>query len=265
MRASARSCVVRQRARAAPRPRARRRDADAPLAAPLRVVRRDERERARRRRAVVVGEPQREIDERRRQRLGDALDRRRLDAVRRRDVDLGDDAAPPRVAEPHLDDRALLRLVRHLVRERPRDRARGHERIDGGVPLTEPTVPGAMVGADEPAATGIPTPTSPRCSPRSRATWSSRTPSPPRPTASRRETVLELGTGTGETALRVLARHPGARWTGIDASEPMLARARERLPRRRPPRSRASRIRCPRGPFDLVVSVLAVHHLDARR
>ena len=46
----------------------------------------------------------------------------------------------------------------------------------------------------------------------------------------RPSTVLELGTGTGETALRVLAQHPGARWTGIDASEPMLARARERLP-----------------------------------
>ena len=43
-------------------------------------------------------------------------------------------------------------------------------------------------------------------------------------------TVLELGIGTGETATRVLAQHPGARWTGIDASEPMLARARERLP-----------------------------------
>ena len=42
--------------------------------------------------------------------------------------------------------------------------------------------------------------------------------------------VLELGTGTGETALRVLALHPEARWTGIDASEAMLARAWERLP-----------------------------------
>ena len=46
----------------------------------------------------------------------------------------------------------------------------------------------------------------------------------------RLETVLELGTGTGETALRVLARHPGVRWTGIDASDAMLGRARERLP-----------------------------------
>jgi tRNA (cmo5U34)-methyltransferase len=75
------------------------------------------------------------------------------------------------------------------------------------------------------------------------------------------ETVLELGTGTGETARRVLARHPGARWTGIDASEPMLAHAREtlaaadlRLARLEDP--------IPDGPFDLVVSALAVHHLD---
>jgi len=79
-------------------------------------------------------------------------------------------------------------------------------------------------------------------------------------------TVLELGTGTGETALRVLAQHPAARWTGIDASEPMLARARERLPHAD---MRLSRLEdpLPVGPFDLVVSVLAVHHLagDAKR
>ena len=76
------------------------------------------------------------------------------------------------------------------------------------------------------------------------------------------ETVLELGTGTGETALRVLARHPGARWTGIDASEPMLDRARERLPNAD---LRLGRLEepLPAEPFDLVVSALAVHHLDA--
>ena len=74
-------------------------------------------------------------------------------------------------------------------------------------------------------------------------------------------TVLELGTGTGETALRVLAQHPNARWTGIDASEAMLARARERLP---DADLRLARLEdpLPNGPFDLVVSVLAVHHLD---
>jgi tRNA (cmo5U34)-methyltransferase len=74
-------------------------------------------------------------------------------------------------------------------------------------------------------------------------------------------TVLELGTGTGETALRVLAQHPNAHWTGIDASEAMLARARERLP---DADLRLARLEdpLPSGPFDLVVSVLAVHHLD---
>jgi len=73
--------------------------------------------------------------------------------------------------------------------------------------------------------------------------------------------VLELGTGTGETALRVLARHPGARWTGIDASEAMLARAWERLPEAVLLLSRLEDP-LPAGPFDLVVSTLAVHHLD---
>jgi len=73
--------------------------------------------------------------------------------------------------------------------------------------------------------------------------------------------VLELGTGTGETALRVLARHPDARWVGIDASEAMLARARERLPDADLQLQRLED-ELPSGPFDLVVSALAVHHLD---
>ncbi len=75
-------------------------------------------------------------------------------------------------------------------------------------------------------------------------------------------TVLELGTGTGETALRVLALHPGAAWTGIDSSEAMLVRAHERLPAAD---LRLGRLEdpLPPGPFDLVVSALAVHHLDA--
>src|SRR5215470_5239950 len=73
--------------------------------------------------------------------------------------------------------------------------------------------------------------------------------------------VLELGTGTGETALRVLARHPEARWVGIDSSEAMLARARERLPDADLQLQRLED-ELPSGPFDLVVSALAVHHLD---
>jgi tRNA (cmo5U34)-methyltransferase len=74
--------------------------------------------------------------------------------------------------------------------------------------------------------------------------------------------VLELGTGTGETALRVLARNAGARWTGIDGSAAMIEHARTRLS---DADLRHQRLEdpLPPGPFDLVVSVLAVHHLDA--
>jgi tRNA (cmo5U34)-methyltransferase len=74
--------------------------------------------------------------------------------------------------------------------------------------------------------------------------------------------ILELGVGTGETARRVLARHPGAHLTGIDVSEEMLEEARRRLP---DADLRVARLEdpLPEGPFDLVVSTLAVHHLDA--
>ena len=79
--------------------------------------------------------------------------------------------------------------------------------------------------------------------------------------ASTGRNVLELGTGTGETALRVLARNPGARWTGIDSSDGMVEHARRRLPGAD---LRVQRLEdpLPEGPFDLVVSCLAVHHLD---
>ena len=74
--------------------------------------------------------------------------------------------------------------------------------------------------------------------------------------------ILELGTGTGETARRILERHPGAHLTGIDASPEMLEEARRHLPSGG---LRVSRLEdpLPEGPFDLVVSTLAVHHLDA--
>jgi tRNA (cmo5U34)-methyltransferase len=74
--------------------------------------------------------------------------------------------------------------------------------------------------------------------------------------------VLELGIGTGETASRVLALHPEARLVGIDASAAMLERARARFPNAD---LRLQRLEdeLPAGSFDLVVSTLAVHHLDA--
>jgi tRNA threonylcarbamoyl adenosine modification protein (Sua5/YciO/YrdC/YwlC family) len=76
--------------------------------------------------------------------------------------------------------------------------------------------------------------------------------------------ILDLGTGTGETASRVLARHPGAALVGIDENEGMLAVARDRLPAERVS-LRVGRLEdpLPEGPFDLVTSALCVHHLDA--
>ena len=71
--------------------------------------------------------------------------------------------------------------------------------------------------------------------------------------------VLELGVGTGETTTRLLERFPDAQVTGLDSTPEMVFRARElgievRLARMEDP--------LPDGPWDLVVSVLAVHHLD---
>ncbi len=75
--------------------------------------------------------------------------------------------------------------------------------------------------------------------------------------------VLELGTGTGETARRVLARHPAAVLVGLDASSEMLVHARATLPSDRV-ELRVAQLQdpLPEGPFDIVFSALAVHHLD---
>ena len=75
------------------------------------------------------------------------------------------------------------------------------------------------------------------------------------------QTILELGIGTAETAKRVLAVHPAARLTAIDSSEEMLERARKVVPQAD---LRLARLEdaLPDGPFDLVVSALAIHHLD---
>jgi tRNA (cmo5U34)-methyltransferase len=73
--------------------------------------------------------------------------------------------------------------------------------------------------------------------------------------------ILELGIGTGETARRVLARHPDAQLVAIDSSPEMLERARAAFPNG-DLRQAALQDPLPAGPFDLVVSALAVHHLD---
>ena len=72
--------------------------------------------------------------------------------------------------------------------------------------------------------------------------------------------VLELGFGTAETTRRIWERYPEARITGLDSSPEMVFKARElgweemRLGRIEDP--------LPDGPWDLVISVLTVHHLD---
>lgn len=75
--------------------------------------------------------------------------------------------------------------------------------------------------------------------------------------------VLELGTGTGETARRVLAVHGTAVLVGVDESAEMLERARAVLPADRA-QLMVGRLEdpLPDGPFDVVVSALTVHHLD---
>jgi tRNA (cmo5U34)-methyltransferase len=74
--------------------------------------------------------------------------------------------------------------------------------------------------------------------------------------------VLELGTGTGETAARILRLYPEARLTGIDSSPYMLAAARAELGH--DPMLIVARLEdpLPPGPYDLVFSALSVHHLD---
>jgi tRNA (cmo5U34)-methyltransferase len=73
--------------------------------------------------------------------------------------------------------------------------------------------------------------------------------------------ILDLGSGTGTTARCVLARHPEAHLVGVDQSPEMLDEAMKLLPA-------AEFIVAlledplPVGPFDLVVSAFAVHHLD---
>jgi tRNA (cmo5U34)-methyltransferase len=78
--------------------------------------------------------------------------------------------------------------------------------------------------------------------------------------------VLDLGLGTGTTALRLLEAFPAVKVVGVDVSPEMLARARQRLARHRARvQLRRADIANPEldGAYDAIVSVLAVHHLWA--
>ena len=75
--------------------------------------------------------------------------------------------------------------------------------------------------------------------------------------------ILDLGTGEGETARRVLAEYPDARLHGIDSSEAMVVGARERLPSDRVTVTLQDlQDPLPEGRFDLAISALAIHHLE---
>lgn len=74
--------------------------------------------------------------------------------------------------------------------------------------------------------------------------------------------VLELGMGTGETTRRLIEAFPDSWVVGLDSSPEMVFRAREayddvQLARMEDP--------LPDGPWDLVISVLSVHHLTTEQ
>ncbi len=79
---------------------------------------------------------------------------------------------------------------------------------------------------------------------------------------------LDLGAGDGRMVALVRSRHPEARAVGLDISEPMLARAADRFAADPRVEFREHELDLPlpvEGPFDTVVSGLAIHHLEDER
>jgi tRNA (cmo5U34)-methyltransferase len=75
--------------------------------------------------------------------------------------------------------------------------------------------------------------------------------------------VLDLGAGTGILSAYVAKRHPGVELVLLDAVASMLAQAQQLLAGREIAVAVADlRDPLPEGPFDAVVSALAIHHLD---
>ena len=79
--------------------------------------------------------------------------------------------------------------------------------------------------------------------------------------------ILELGVGTGNLTQQVLERLPGSHVVGYDLSAHMLAQTREKLT---PVIDRVQLIEADIshatfvGPFDMVISAIAVHHVPPR-
>jgi tRNA (cmo5U34)-methyltransferase len=78
--------------------------------------------------------------------------------------------------------------------------------------------------------------------------------------------TLDLGAGTGSTSLAVLRARPTAQLVLVDENPGMLAVAREALPAGNVEGVVVADLAdpLPEGPFDLVVSALAIHHLDGQ-
>jgi tRNA (cmo5U34)-methyltransferase len=77
--------------------------------------------------------------------------------------------------------------------------------------------------------------------------------------------VLDLGAGTGLMSEAVLSRYPEAELVLVDGAAEMIEQARERLAAADATFVVADlREKLPDGPFDAVVSALAIHHLEHR-
>ena len=74
--------------------------------------------------------------------------------------------------------------------------------------------------------------------------------------------VLDLGAGTGLLARKVAQAYPRARLTLVDGAPAMLAQARGLLGDRATYVTADLGDALPTGPWDAVVSALAIHHLD---
>ena len=82
------------------------------------------------------------------------------------------------------------------------------------------------------------------------------------------ERALDLGTGDGRMLALVRERHPGAAGVGLDSSAPMIERAAERFGDDPLVDLRTHELGLPlteAPPFDVVVSGLAIHHLEDER
>jgi tRNA (cmo5U34)-methyltransferase len=82
------------------------------------------------------------------------------------------------------------------------------------------------------------------------------------------ERFIDLGTGDGRLLALVRDHHPGAVAVGLDSSQPMLDRARERFDGDPAVELREHDLRTPlvgTGAVDVVVSGLAIHHLEDSR